>query len=176
MSSYGLARTGYLDPMPPNVFDNDWDVQQSEPGFTWNRIRLGRRLGAEKLGVSVFELPPDQRSFPYHLHHGNEELLVVLEGSVSVRGERGEETLNRDDAVLFPIGRAGAHQVINRTEQNARFMIVSTMVAPDITEFPDTGKVGIFAGAAPGEGSSGALKAFLKGDAEVDYFENEPTE
>jgi hypothetical protein len=50
------------------------------------------------------------------------------------------------------------------------------MIDPDITEFPDTGKVGLFAGAPPGGSASRTLQAFLRGDAEVDYFEGEPTE
>jgi uncharacterized cupin superfamily protein len=157
-----------------NVFGDDWDAEQTQPGFTWKRLRLGRRLGAEKLGASVFELPPGQRSFPYHLHHANEELLIVLEGSVSVRGKDGERTLARGESALFPIGDDGAHQVINRSEQHARFLVLSTMVEPDITEFPDTGKVGLFAGAPPGGSAPRTLQAFLRRDAEVDYFEGEP--
>jgi len=162
--------------MPANVFDDTWDAHQSQPGFTWKRMRLAARLGSEKLGASVYELPPGQRAFPYHLHHANEELLVVLDGSVAVRGESGEETLGRGDAVLFPVGREGAHQVVNRSEEAARFMVVSTMIEPDITEFPDTGKVGLFAGAPPGGQAPRTLEAFLRRDAEVGYFEDEPTD
>jgi uncharacterized cupin superfamily protein len=166
----------YLGQMTANVFDEDWDAQQSQPGFTWKRMRVGARLGADGLGLSVYELPPGQRAFPYHLHHANEELLVVLEGSLNVRGESGEETLRRGDAVLFPVGKDGAHQVINRSDEVARFMVVSTMIEPDITEFLDTGKVGLFAGAPPGGKAPRSLTAFLRRDAETGYFDDEPTE
>jgi uncharacterized cupin superfamily protein len=162
--------------MPANVFDDDWDIEQSQPGFTWKRLQVGARLRAEGLGMSVFELPPGQRSFPYHLHHANEELLVVLEGSVNVRSEAGEETLGRGDAVVFPVGKEGAHQVINRSEEVARFMVVSTMNEPDIVEYPDTGKVGLRAGAPPGGRAPRTLHAFLRRDAEVGYFDDEPTD
>lgn len=162
--------------MPANVFDDEWDVEQSQPGFTWKRLRLGARLGSEKLGASVYELPPGERSFPYHLHNANEELLVVLEGEVNLRGRDGEETLQRGDAVVFPVGKDGAHQVINRSDETARFIVVSTMIEPDITEFPDTGKVGLFAGSPPGGQAPRTLTAFLRGDAEAGYFDGEPTE
>jgi uncharacterized cupin superfamily protein len=162
--------------MPPNVFGEDWDAEQTQPGFTWKRLRLGRRLGADKLGASVFELPPAQRSFPYHLHHANEELLIVLEGSVSVRGKDGEITLERGESVLFPIGRDGAHQVINRSERPARIIVLSTMIEPDITEFPDTGKVGLFAGAPPGGSAPPPHNAGQRRAAQSDDFEEEPTE
>ena len=159
-----------------NVLGDDWDVEQSEPGFTWKRLRVARRLGARHLGMSVFELPPGQRAFPYHLHHGNEELMVVLDGQVELRSEHGHETLGRGDAVLFPVGREGAHQVVNRSSEAARVMIASTMFHPDITELPDTGKVGLFAGAPPGGEAPRSLKAFLRRDAEAGYFEGEPTD
>ena len=63
-----------------NVFADDWDVEQSQPGYTWKRMRLARRLGGELLGVSVYELPPGEATWLYHLHYGNEELLLVLDG------------------------------------------------------------------------------------------------
>ena len=68
-----------------NIFANDFDQSQDEPGYRWESIRLGRRLGGEMLGASVYVLPPGEKSFPYHLHHANEELLLVVEGDVVVR-------------------------------------------------------------------------------------------
>jgi uncharacterized cupin superfamily protein len=159
----------------PNVFAEDWDVEQNEPGFTWKRMRLAGRLGGEKLGASVYELPPGERSFPYHVHHANEELLVVLEGEVALRREGGEETLGPGDAALFPCGPEGAHQVLNRSERPARFLMVSTMLHPEVLAYPDSEKVGLMVGAPPGKGDQGGLKVFLRRGAEMGYLEDEPT-
>ena len=52
-----------------NIYATDWDATEDEPGYEWTWIRLGRRLGSEKLGASVYVLAPGQRSFPYHFHH-----------------------------------------------------------------------------------------------------------
>jgi uncharacterized cupin superfamily protein len=133
-----------------NVFADDWDVEQSQPGYTWKRMRLGRRLGGELLGASVYELPAGEATWPYHLHYGNEELLIVLDGSPTLREPDGERELRPGDAVLFPRGKEGAHQVSNRSDRPARVLVVSTMIAPEIGEYPDSGKLGLFAGAAPG--------------------------
>lgn len=151
---------------------NEWDVEQDEPGFRWKRLRLGRRLEAELLGASLFELPPGERSFPMHLHHANEELLLMLDGQVVVRRLDREEELVAGAAVVFPRGAQGAHQILNRGDRPARFLLVSTMREPDITEFPDTGKVGLFAGAAPGSPSGDAVKRFVAGE-DVPYFDGE---
>jgi uncharacterized cupin superfamily protein len=160
--------------VPVNLNGDEWDAEQRQPGFRWKRLRVGRRLGGELLGASLYELPPGERAFPYHLHHGNEELLIVLEGRLALRTPAGTEELVAGDVELFRRGPDGAHQVTARGERPARFLIVSTMVTPDITEGPDAGKVGLFAGAAPG-GLNATLKAFLRRDAEAGYFDGEPT-
>ena len=56
----------------PNVFEPRFDAEQDEAPFTWRRARLGRQAGSEKLGASLFELPPGASSFPLHVHHANE--------------------------------------------------------------------------------------------------------
>lgn len=55
-------------------------------------------------------------------------------------------------------------------------MVISTMLEPEIVEYPESGKVGLMAGAPPGKGDQGALKAYLRRDAEVGYFEGEPAD
>jgi uncharacterized cupin superfamily protein len=153
-----------------NVYATDWDAIQEHAGFEWNRIRLARRLGSEMLGASVYVLAPGQKSFPYHFHHANEEMLIVLEGSVVVRTPTGEVVAGRGDALAFLIGAEGAHQIINRLDEPARILMISTMVAPEISEYPDSGNIGVFAGSAPGAPSH-TLAKFIDGAAEVDYFE-----
>lgn len=156
-----------------NVLGDDWDAEQSRPGFAWKRMRLGRRLGGELLGASVYELPPGQSAWPYHLHHANEELLLVLEGTPTLRDPDGERELAPGDTALFRRGHEGAHQVTNRSGRPARILVVSTMVAPEIGEYPDSGKLGLFVGAAPG-GAAGerVLEGFVRPEW-VDYWDGE---
>lgn len=154
-----------------NIYATDWDTSEDRPGYQWERLRLARRLGGEMLGASVYLIHPGQKSFPYHCHHANEEMLIVLEGAVVVRMPSGEREAGRGDAVAFPPGEAGAHQVINRSSEPARMMMISTMIEPEIAEYPDSGNIGVFAGRAPGAPGTARLQRFLDGAAEVDYFE-----
>ncbi|MGD2042795.1 MAG: cupin domain-containing protein [Acidimicrobiia bacterium] len=155
-----------------NIYSNDWDLSQEHPGYGWDRIRLGLRIGAQMLGASVYLMKPGQKSFPYHFHHGNEEMLIVLEGSVTVRTPDGEQVATRGDAMSFATGHTGAHQLVNHTDEDARVLMMSTMVSPEIVEYPDSGNVGVFAERAPEDPESG-LRAILDGGAVVDYFEGE---
>ncbi|MEA1902773.1 MAG: cupin domain-containing protein [Actinomycetota bacterium] len=155
-----------------NIYAIDWDGTQEQPGYEWHRIRLARRLDGEMLGGSIYVMGPGQKSFPYHYHHANEEMLIVLEGNVVVRTPEGEEDAGPGDSLIFRKGPSGAHQVINRSDEEARILMMSTMVEPEIAEYPDSGHIGVFAGAPPGAGSRFELSKFVDGSAEVEYFDS----
>lgn len=154
-----------------NVYSTDWDSTQEKDGYRWHRIRLAKRLGGKKLGASIFVIEPGQKSFPYHFHHSNEEMLLVLEGTVSVRTPEGETEAGPGDALIFNTGPDGAHQLINESDENARVIMFSTMLEPEIAQFPDSGNIGLFAGPVPGMGTEPLLAKWVDGSAEVDYFE-----
>ncbi len=80
-------------------------------------------------------------TFPYHFHHANEELLVVLEGSVVVRRQDGEETLERGDAALFPQARR-ARTAPKPLGRPARVLMVSTHGPAGDPRVSRHGKVG----------------------------------
>ena len=155
-----------------NLFEPEFDAEQDRPGFRWRRARLGRQAGAERLGASLFELPPGEASFPLHYHLANEELLIVVEGTPTLRTGDEERQLERGEVVSFPTGARGAHQLINRSDEPVRFVIVSQMVAPEVLVSPDTGKVG--AREAPPGGEPGKLAMHFRAEDAVDYFEGEP--
>jgi uncharacterized cupin superfamily protein len=100
-------------------------------------------------------------------------MLLVVEGTPTLRTPEGEHLLERGEVVLFRRGAEGAQQLLNRSDNPARFLIVSTMVAPEVCEYPDSGKVGIWAGAAPGAARPPSFHAFYRGDQEVDYWADE---
>ena len=94
------------------------------------------------LGGSLYELEPGDRLWPYHTHHANEEWLIVTQGRPTLRTSEGEHDLQEGDVVAFPRGKDGAHQVSNRTDSPIRVLMLSTLIAPDIVEYIDSGKVG----------------------------------
>ena len=65
-----------------------------------------------------------------------------MQGQPTLRSPDGEQDLREGDVVCFRRGKDGFHQVINRTDEPIRVLMLSTMIAPDIVEYPDSGKVG----------------------------------
>jgi uncharacterized cupin superfamily protein len=100
---------------------------------------VGAALGADRSGLSVYELPPGQAVAPYHYEEPAEEWLLVVSGSPTLRHPGGEEQLEPWDVVFFPSGPAGAHLVRNDSESTARVaMFSSTSGAVGAVVYPDT--------------------------------------
>jgi uncharacterized cupin superfamily protein len=106
----------------------------------------GKRLirsPASHLVAAVWELDPGSPPGPYHLHHGTDEYLLVLRGTPTLRTADGERVLAEGEAVQFPRGRAGAHQLINRSDATVRVVIAAYHGTPEVIEYPDDGVVRI---------------------------------
>ncbi len=155
---------------PVNVFADDWeDIYPQIEGWRSNVRRLVPR--GYTLGMSLYELLPGQTQCPYHFHHGNEELILVLQGNPTLRTPDGERELEPGDVVHFPTGPEGTHHVINRNAEAARYVIADTKVSPEVVEYPDSGKL---ASLSRGESQrAGRLWTVHRLDDSVDYFDGE---
>ncbi len=154
-----------------NVFRPEIDEHGDVAGFCWRGESVGRKAGSERLGASVYELPPGEATFPYHCHLANEELLIVLAGRPDLRTPEGWRRLDEGDVIAFPTGGLGAHQLVNRTDGDVRFVMISEMRSPDIALYPDSDKVGVREH-APGSEREGLRLNFRAPDA-VDYWDGE---
>ncbi len=132
---------------PSNVWkvelqpDDDWG-----PGVRGERL-LERPPGT-RLVSAVWELDAGARSPKYHLHHATEEMLVVLTGTATLRTPAGERNLVEGDVVHFPVGAAGAHQVINRSDGVARYLMIGAHSTLDAIEYVDDSRVIVYSHAA----------------------------
>ena len=163
-------------PNPHLVHSNDlpWTdiVQGSRVAI--RRKQLGAAAQGKKLGCSLLELLPGKKSWPHHYHLANEEALFILEGSGILR--LGEERLpvTAGDYVALPAGPECAHQLFNEGTQPLRYLAFSTQIEPDVLVYPDSQKVGVMAGAAPGGNKAArTLEAYLPLGARVGYWEGE---
>jgi uncharacterized cupin superfamily protein len=109
------------------------------------RIDVSGTVGSEATLMYIYDLAPGGSSSPYHYEY-EEEWLLVLDGSLVVRGPDGEQTLEHGDLVCFPAGPAGAHKVMNRGESPARMMMFSSSRVPAVSVYPDSDKIAVWSG------------------------------
>jgi uncharacterized cupin superfamily protein len=152
-----------------NINDPVFDEPREHPGFRCSRARLSRQAGSERLGLSLWELPPGEAAYPYHYHYTEEELVLVLAGAPSVRTPDGWRELQEGEVVAFPRGERGSHQLVNRTAATVRFLSFSSSGEPDVVIYPDSGKLGAFERLPAG----GGLRAMFRLSDTVDYHEGE---
>jgi uncharacterized cupin superfamily protein len=119
---------------------------EDPPGFRTSYRQLGPMLGGELLGGTVYEFDPAERNGPYHYEIGNEECLLVLSGTPTLRHPEGRDVLAVGDMVVFPEGPEGAHQLINESPAVTRVLILSTMREPYGCAYPDSGKLSTLGG------------------------------
>ncbi len=131
-------------------------------GYKTSYARVGSQIEASALGLSVYELPPGQSICPYHYETGEEEWLIALLGTPTLRTPDGEVELQPWDTVFFATGEDGAHKVTNRTDETVRVAIWSNRTNPNTSVYPDSQKVGAW---PPG-------KLFRLAEA-VDYWDGE---
>ena len=118
---------------------------QLPEGFRRHSTRVGAPLGAVRSGLSVYELPPGQAVSPYHYEAPEEEWLLVVSGTPTLRHPDGEEQLEPWDIVFFPAGPAGAHLVRNDSDSAARVAMFSSSGATvGAVVYPDSDMVWVW--------------------------------
>ena len=130
--------------------------------------RLGPLLGAVDLGATVYELEPGNSNCPYHYEYGNEEWLLVLSGTLTVRHPDGETELGPGDLASFLEGPRGAHKLTNKGDETVRLVMISTKVQPDMSVYPDSDKIGAW----PAGGES-PDRIMVRRESNVDYWDGE---
>lgn len=153
----------------PNIYRPSFEEGEKPAGLRSKRARIGYELGSELIGASLWELPPGETAYPYHFHYSDEEIVIVLSGRPSLRTPEGTRELEEGEAVHFPLGEEGAHQIVNQGEETVTFLAVSSSGRPDVVVYPDSDKIGVGQRLPRG----GGLRAFFRRDDSVGYYEGE---
>jgi len=149
-----------------NLNADEWDRTEEREGWRFKDAWVGAHTDAELIGASMYEVEPGNKQGPFHTHHANEEWAIVLRGEPTLRTHEGEQQLRQGDVVAFPRGKEGAHQIRNDTDAPVRVLMLSTLIAPDIVEYLDTGKIGA-------RSLAGERIIFARPGPELEYWEDE---
>jgi uncharacterized cupin superfamily protein len=151
-----------------NVFDYEIPPEPDSPeGYDAPDYRFAADIGASMITARIYEMEPGNSNCPYHYEYGNEEWLLLLRGTLTVRTPEGESEMRAGDVACFPDGPAGAHKLTNNGAEAARFLFFSTDNEPAVAVYPDSDKIGVW----PGMGNEDKLLAERSSD--VDYWKGE---
>ena len=156
-----------------NLDEVEFDDVEENGYYSSSRGQISDRIGARKLGYNLTVLPPGKAQCPFHCHHGEEEMFLILEGEGELRFGDQRHAIRRHDLIACPPGGPEvAHQIINTGATTMRYLALSTLVEVEAGEYPDSQKVLVVAGP---RGQRGLRKLF-RAESTVDYYDGESTE
>ena len=131
---------------------------------------VGEKIGANQLGYNITIIPPGKKSCPFHNHHVNEEMFFILEGTGLLRFGEEDYQLKQNDIIACPVGgRTVAHQIINNSDDDLKYLALSTNKVYEICEYPDSDKIL----SKVGSYESIKLRHIAKASESHDYFKDE---
>ena len=136
-----------------------------EPLYDGAGARLARGTAALKLGASIDVLEPGKRGCPYHLHHAQEEMFIVVEGHGTMRVAGEMLPVKAGDVIFMPAGPDYPHQMINTSDAPLKYLSISTKEAPEVCEYPDSNKILAY---------GPAVSRMNRLDTDLDYWDGEP--
>jgi uncharacterized cupin superfamily protein len=153
-----------------NLDDVKFDDVEENGTYTSSRGQISDHIGAKKLGYNLTVVPPGKVQCPFHNHHGEEEMFLILEGEGELRFGDQRYAIRKHDVIACPPGGPEvAHQIINTGTTTLRYLSLSTLVDLEACEYPDSQKISIVTG---NRGARGLRKMF-RTEHTVDYYDRE---
>ncbi len=90
-----------------------------------------------RFGASVETLPPGSQSALRHWHTTTDELVVMLQGELTLITDAGCTLMQPHMCVGFKAGESNGHHLVNESDQPALFLVVGSRSAEDAVHYPD---------------------------------------
>jgi len=158
-----------------NLADVSLSEWQHGEKFTAKIGSFARNIGAKQLGCMLTVVPPGKAAFPYHVHHANEEMFLILAGSGEYRFGDKTYPVRAGDVLSAPAGGPElAHQIVNTGSEELRYLGISTMLSPEAVEYPDSGKFAIWSRPHPsGDRAKLGLRFIGRREMSINYWDGE---
>ncbi len=153
-----------------NLDEVEFDDIEENGYYTSRRACFSASIGAKQLGYNLTELPPGKAQCPFHSHRAQEEMFFILEGEGELRFGTQRYPIRKHDVIACPAGGAEvAHQIINTGSTMMRYLSLSNSAEVEVCEYPDSGKIGVFA-STPG---APRLRQLHRSTSALDYYDGE---
>lgn len=152
------------------VLVNKNEINQVEKGngdrFHYYRRKITSRGDFDQVYIAMYDIPPLKAAFPMHYHEANTEAFYIISGQGTVKTLGDDLSIKQGDTIVFPPGKAGAHQIVNTSEtEMLTYIDFDTTNSPDVVRYPESNKVGIIIQNTSSE--------FFEADTTVDYYKGE---
>jgi uncharacterized cupin superfamily protein len=101
------------------------------------KAALGNVAGLTQFGVNLTLLKPGAASALRHWHEQEDEFIYVLEGELTLIEDGSETVLKRGDCAGFKAGTSNGHQLVNKSQNDARYLEIGTRAAIERCHYPD---------------------------------------
>lgn len=99
-------------------------------------------LGTTQIGATLHVVPAGKTAWPFHRHHGKDELFFVLSGTGEYRVGDRRLPIRAGDCIGAPAG-GEAHQLINSSDGELRYIAFANHGRADVVEYPDSGRIAV---------------------------------
>lgn len=155
-----------------NVGELELEHWQQGSFFAGSDTSFGAKLGLKQLGISYNEVPPGKSGCPFHNHHVEEEMFVILDGEGEYRFGDQRIAVSKGDVLGAPAGGPEtAHQLINVGPSVLTYLAISTKARTEIVEYPDSGK---FLAKTYTDGKAAFRAIGRTATTNLDYWDGEP--
>ncbi len=86
------------------------------PRYDTETASLTRGTAAKKLGAGFDILAPGQIGCPYHFHHAQEEMFILLQGEGTLRVAGEAVPIRAGDVITIPPGPEYPHHIVNTSD------------------------------------------------------------
>lgn len=133
---------------------------------------ISDRLKLTQLGAALCIVPPGKSACPFHVHHAQDEMFIILEGEGTYRFGSDRYPVQAGDVLGAPRGGAAyAHKLTNTGTQPLKYVAISSKADTEICEYPDSGK---FLAGTRLPGKRERMFRFVgRRETEVDYWDGE---
>lgn len=100
-------------------------------------IRLGEAGGLTQFGANLVILQAGAKSSLRHWHLNEDEFVMVTMGECTLVQDDGETVMKAGDCAAFPAGVEDGHCFINKTETEARFLVVGSRAPHEVATYSD---------------------------------------
>lgn len=150
----------------------EFDDVEENGIYSSRRALFSASIGARSLGYNLTILPPGKAQCPFHVHHAEEEMFLILDGEGELRFGHKRFPIRKHDVIACPTGGPEvAHQIVNTGAAPLRYLALSTLAEIEVCEYPDSNKVSILSSRR----DTGSLRKIFRAEASVDYYDREET-